>query len=352
MIHIAIGFALLIGLLFSPGTYILSLMINMDVAKTGFEPYQLHLLSIATNFWVPAVIFHQVAIRTRLSTILRPNNKLRLTIIISNSVIIVYLLARMFASTIEGGGGSYVVRSFSIFTLVPASLALCVSFFILIKQAVSKKTSNHLAKTRTTSLFLLTLIIPLSYVSYLLFAKGSPFKEADLIEDKFKEYCKSSGENIYESIVTPVESVYVSAGERRFRFDEKGKVRSTGIGTLGRYLLNKNIISFIEMDNTRKKSPGDGAYIVEGAKKRSPTTTNELKSKYGIFSTQLVSEEDRKLGITGEEVRVVDISNKKVLADTTYFYSKPHRLFCGHYENDIFSTYEFVLRVFELDGKI
>jgi len=347
MLNIAIGLSLLIGIFLSPGSNLLALFIDMDLAKHGLKPYQYQLLDAAVNIWITAAVVYSIINITNLKNKLLPTKKISITILLSNIVIFLYIAARIFASTVEGGGGSYVVMSFSIFTFLPATIALGIALILLIKKFAA--TNPEEIETRKSNIPLnaivvISAIIPTGYVTQLLLGDGSPYGQAQTHESTFDAYCKDSGEKIFSSVNESVESLYVQTGDASFSVGKNGKARYSGYGEIITPLLSRGNLKFVEFDNTRK-TESQSKYLKRTSGDTRDSAIETLSRKYSVVAEKLVSDTDRENGIRGERVRIVNLQTGEVVAQTTYFFNKPLWLFCGHAPDGEFSTAAFIKRV-------
>jgi len=350
MLNIAIGFAFIIGIFLSPGSNFLSIFIDMDLVKHGLKPYQYHLTSLTINILIPSAAIYSIINCTNIKNILITSKKISAAIFISNIVLFLYIAARTFASTIEGGGGSYVVQSFSFFTFLPATIVLGFSLILITKKSIVER--HRYAQTRKPNIALnvfvaVSMILPAGYVVQLLQGDKSPYKQAKIHESTFDKYCSQSGEKILVSVNERVDSLYLKTGDASFRIGSGGKVLSSGYGEIITMMLSRGNLGFVEFDNESKRN-FQSKYLKRSSGERTDSPVEILSSKYGVVAEKLVSEADRAKGIRGERVEVVNLQTGEVIAHTTYFFNKPLWQFCGHAPNGAFSTFEFIRRVIPL----
>ena len=350
VLNIAIGFAILLGIFLSPGRNFLSIFFDMDLVRHGLKPYQYHLMSLVINILIPSVVIYSTINFTNLRNVLSYTKKISAAIFISNIVVFLYIAARTFASTVEGGGGSYLVQSFSLFTLFPATITLGVSLVLIIKKSIAERHSHAQARQPNIALnvfVVVSMILPAGYVVLLLQGDKSPYKQAQLHESTFDKYCSQSGEKILASVNERVDSLYLKTGDASFRVGSGGKALSSGYGEIITKMLSRGKLGFVEFDNEGKRN-FQSKYLKRSSGERTDTPVEILSSKYGVIAEKLVSESDRATGIRGERVEIVNLQTGEVIAHTTYFFNKPLWQFCGHAPNGAFSTFEFIKRVIPL----
>ena len=126
MLNFAIGWAFLISFAASPGVKILSAFVDPVVFRT-IPPYQGVLSNIFANYWIPALLIYLVLKALRVERFLRSTRGIHTLFGISNAILCVYALLRVFTATVEGGGATFALASMSFLAIVPALVGLVVA---------------------------------------------------------------------------------------------------------------------------------------------------------------------------------------------------------------------------------
>lgn len=137
-----LGIAFLLAAIFPVGDALAPLLLApFRNSLKGTPPVFLHLLVLAMTY-VPAGLVAAWSLRAsqlakRLPTPIPGSTLLFVGVLLT----LVYLIARLLASTVEGGGGSYVVMSFAPYFVWPARVALVVGVCKLLLAAVPSNRS-------------------------------------------------------------------------------------------------------------------------------------------------------------------------------------------------------------------
>ena len=128
MTIIFLGFTFLLAAIFPIGGLIAQIatggMYGPIFGK--FPPIFFHLLTLLLSYVPMAIVSWIVLRKTNLSARLPdppPGRGLLLTGVL---LIFIYLAIRLFASTIQGGGPSFVVSSFAPYVIIPANICLVI----------------------------------------------------------------------------------------------------------------------------------------------------------------------------------------------------------------------------------
>jgi hypothetical protein len=166
---------------------------------------------------------------------------------------------------------------------------------------------------------------------------------------KIDSYCKASGEKIIKNTPPGTDSLFIDASGSDFNFRNGNKIKSVGSRNMkyGHKLTAGGKLKYIEYKEKDRKS---GKYVFKRKnlyQKSEPVEDVEkISSPYSVISKNMVSEEDKNLGLIGSKTSFIDNNTQEVIATTTFFYSRSHRRFCGHIENNKFSIRDFISRVF------
>jgi hypothetical protein len=350
MANIALALAFALAILLSPGKVILVLTVGEPVLQS-LPPYQLHLLSAFVNYWIPAVLAYLILRLLYAESWLRPQPAIHILLGLANALLILYVSVRTFASTIQGGGASFVVISYAPFVIVPAWVMLGSGLVWLAVRSVQDRTEQPRRSRRPLGIGAVfgvatALGVPAAVAAWsLVVSEGAPFRLANEADTLFSERCKSAGESVFE---TPqdVDGIYLdSEGGEDFSAIVNGVYRSSGGGILGAPLVNSGYLRYFE-------TQGDGVtgqyrrYRVNDWKGES---TAELASVYGVFQRSLVADDDAKrLGVRGTEVTIRNLRNQETVATLVYYTNSRHRTICGHPGDGNFSVSAFIRKSLNL----
>lgn len=355
MFNIALAIAFAISFLFSPGGLILRTIIGKPELQS-LPVYQGHLLLAFANYWVPAVLIYFLLRLSRAGHFLQPRVTIHILLGLANILLILYVAARVFASTIEGGGASFVVISFSPFVIFPALALLVVGLgWLAIRSITERKelpqSSPHTFSIADGIMIVLMLGAPSFVVASTLFlAENAPFRLAREAKVLFDEHCKTAGERIIES-PQDVQSIYLDRdGGQYFDNIDNGIYTAHGGGVLGYSFVNSGLILYYEKQNDRPRQHEPAVkYRKHVLRDWKGEPVEELTSDYGVFQTDLVNKDQQKrLQVRGTEVTVKNLKTGQVVATLTYFTSNRHRAICGHSDKRQFSVSDFIRRSLNL----
>lgn len=354
MANLALALAFVISFLLSPGGRILRMLVDAPVLQS-LPPYQGHLLLAFANYWIPAVLIYVMLRMASGNNWLRPRTAIHALLGLGNVLLVFYVAARTFASTIQGGGASFVVMSFAPFVLWPALSMLAIGLGWLVVRTIRQRKEPFQKTARSFSLgdgiALVALVgIPCSAVaSTLFFAENAPFRLAREAEKTFQNLCGSAGEKILE---TPqgVESVYLDPnGTEYFQDIVKGVYGGHGSSTLGDTLVFQGQVLYFEETNFRQKNNTAARYLKHGLRDWKGEPGEELTSNFGVFQKSAVSDAvEKKLGVRGKEVAIRNLRTGQTTATLTYFTSQRHRTICGHSGDGRFDVRDFIQRALNL----
>lgn len=355
MLNVSLAIAFAIASLFSPGTKILRAVIGGPLLQS-IPPYQGHLLLAFASYWIPAV-FVYIALRLLgAERWLRPNNAIRNLLLCGNGLIILYVTARVFASTVEGGGGSFLVISFAPFIIWPAWALLAGGLgWLALRSQHQAKDQPHPNSTALGRYEWVAIIAALGFpavvvITALYLTENAPLRLAREALALFEEKCGDAGERI---VSTPqnVESIYLDRdGGEYFDGIVKGIYSGHGGGILGEPLVNSGLLLFIEKPNDRS-NPDVGAakYRKHVLRDWRGEPVEELVSEFGVFKKALIEDEvEKRLGVRGTQVTVKNLKSDQVISTLIFYTSRRHRAVCGHKGEGSFHVSEFVRRSLNL----
>ena len=355
MINIALAFAFAFSSLLSPGRRILQLAIDGPVFQS-LPPYQGHLLLAFANYWVPTVLAYLILRLLRAESWLRPRPSIHVLFGLANALLILYVASRTFASTVQGGGTSFLVMSFAPFVIYPAWIMLGIGFAWLTVRSIRSRTEQPRIVPRSFGIgatfgIVAALGIPAAVVAWTLFlSESAPFQLAKEAEALFRERCVSAGEKVFAPPEN-VQSVYLDRdGGQYFENIVNGVYGGYGSSILGEPLVNSGFLLYFEKQNDRQRVDGSTVkYRKHVLKDWKGEPEDELTSEFGVFQKSLVSNDDEKrLGVHGTEVTVKNLKNEHVVASLAFYTSSRHRTICGHTGNGHFGVSDFVRKSLNL----
>lgn len=358
MVNVALAFAFLSAMLFSPGGRVLRATLGQPLLQ-GLPPYQAHLLLAFANYLIPAVVFYGLLRLLHGETWLRHTNRTSRLLGTANVLFVLYVAARTFASTIEGGGASFAVTAYGVFLVWPALLMLIVGLGSLAYRSIQQRADPREVASRPFGIgegliLIIAVAVPGSVaVSTLYLAEDAPIRLAREADAVFQSLCQSAGEKI---AVTPqsVDGVYLAPNSERY-FDRivKGTYAGHGSGQVGNPLVFTGFLRYFEEIDDRQSVPGAARYLKHGLSDWKGVPEDALTSNYGVFQEKIDIGNHggsgvKALGIEGTQVVVKDLRTGQITATLTYFTNARLRKICGHSDADSFSVRDFIKRSLNL----
>ena len=355
MVNLAIALAFGMSFIFSPGKLIINETIGMPLLQS-LPSYQGHIILAFLNYWMPAALIYLILRIIRAEKWVRLSTSSSIFLTISNILFVLYIAARTFASTIQGGGASFVVMSYSPFVIYPAIamllIGLCLLAIYSFRHADESSDEEVIQfNAREGIIVSAFILLPIAFAAInLYFLPNAPFRLAHEGDKTFDEYCKNSGEKIYE-IPQYVESVYLEPDSAsQFNKIKNGVYGGHGSGILGGSLVNSGMLLYFEKKNDANlkdaNAPKYTKHILQDWKGE---PVNEISSEYAVIQTKLVSEEEQtNLKISGTEVSVKNLKTGKVMATLVYFTNSSNRRICGQSSDGDFTVNSFVWRALNL----
>lgn len=350
--NLSLGLAFGLAALLSPGGRILRLVVDLPVVQS-MPPYQAHLLNVAANYWIPAVIVYLVFRLTKAGSWLKPTTGIHATIGIANLLLTLYVAARVLASSVEGGGGSFVVMSFSAFVVLPSWSLLLTGFVWLVARSIRQRKENLKRWAFTVwegTAVLAATAVPVIFVAMLFLGEEGAFRVARQAEKVFQEKCKMAGEKLIKSPPEEVQSLFFEKDYGVNLRVEGANYSSQGMGIILEPMVNSGWLLYGEKPNDRPRKGEDPQkkYRKYALRDSKGEPVDEITSKYGVFTTDMTNDAEKKIGIHGAETRIVDLASKETIAVSTYFVSNRHRGFCGHAPDGNFYTTDLIRRALNL----
>ena len=355
LLNVAISLAFLLSVFFSPGQRFVGLLIDAPVLQSLPAGQQGIVLAIA-GYWLPATLLY-VALRFIPHVPrLKPTRGEAIVLSIGNFILILYVIARVFASTVEGGGASFAVASFSIFTAFPALIAVGVILLKIVIRVLSATTTEQRSTSFSSGHVVAIALLGFGPVTYafgtLFIGERSPFHLSRVVEKRMAELCTTAGEKLL-GVPVGVEGIFLAQDSAaRYENIDRGVYRASGIGIIGEPLVNSGWLRFFETPTYVRNSaaPTDAKYeryLIQ--QKRQPV--DELMSRYGVFRSKLTTKEDEKVGTDGYELAVKDMSSGDIIATSRYFLNRKTRKICGHETNKSIDEGDFMRRALNLEQR-
>lgn len=355
MLNISLALAFAVSTFFSLGGRLLSTV--MDAADIGALPvYQGLLLNSFFNYLIPTVLIYVALRYSGIERKVTWSKAASVSLGIGNGLFVAFVAMRIFASTVEGGGGSYVVQSFARYIVWPAEALWAIGLAALVFHSLKRpKAVGTTAPPRfgTRGWLVVTAAVGLPsilLVSMLYLGKDAPLRISKETKAAFQEHCKSAGEVILQS-PTGIQSLYLEPdSSARFGGVKDGRYHDVSGSILGEPLTNSGLLAFFEKKNPQlEKDPSAPKFTRFLMKERRFEAIDELTSEYGVFQRSLVSDEEKnRLKLGGTEVAIKNMRDGSVVATLTYFTSRKHAMVCGQSGNGEFGVDLFILRALKL----
>ncbi len=353
MLNIAIALAFITSVLFSPGQKILLLIISKPLLQT-LPKVQSVVLSATFTYWLPALIIY-LALKSFPKTAgIKATTGESRALTIGNLILILYVIVRIFASTIQGGGPGFVVASYSVVTALPALIVVgMVSIKIVVRTFIKERQVSppaQIDRRQIASFGFIGSIPVLLALGFTFIGENSLFNISNKTDRRLDELCKTAGEKIY-SVPNDLQSVYFDLnGGGTYYGIKDGIYSGWGSGTIGIGFINLGILRFLEKpaDSYSKKQRKDAKYARYYSSTR-VEPVDILKSKYGVYSSSTTNQKDKELGIFGTEILIKEIASGKTIAENRYFLSNKNRRICGHVVDNKIRDRDFIVRALNLE---
>ena len=355
MLNIAIASAFLLSLGLSPGPQIAGLLVelpSLHVLPTGQRGAVLALL----NYWLPATLIFLGLQLVPGANKLTPTRREGVALTIGNLVLVLYVVAKTFASTVEGGGAGFVVASFSVVTALPAFVLVGVTLIKVVVRA--KRTQISAAPAAELSYAGLTAIVLIGFVpvgyafATLLIGAGSPFHVGSVAERRMAELCVTAGEKVIRH-PDVVDGIFMDYdGYRSYTQINRGIYRVQQSGVLGERLVNRGFLLYFETPADRYINTTTPSRAYKRFSLNQPIQPVEnLLSQYGVYHTKLTTVADAAVGTEGFEVAIKAIPSGEVFATSRYFLNRHTRKICGHVADNAIDEERFIRSALKLGSK-
>ena len=209
--NISLGLTFGISSLFSPVGRILKAVVDLPIIES-MPAYQGHLLVVTASYVLPATVIYALMRFTRVASWIKPTSGIQTMIGIANLLLVSYLSLRVFASTIQGGGPSFVVMSLGVYVIVPAWALLLSAGIWLTTRSIRRR--GEILQSRPFGRFegmllMAALALPAVFFWSLFFDEAGPFRLARQADKLFRLKCESAGERILKRSDEEVKGLYL-----------------------------------------------------------------------------------------------------------------------------------------------
>ena len=305
------------------------------------------------NYWIPAILIYLLLRYRRFLARFDVSRGPQILVGVGNAVLVLYMLLRLAAATIPGGGASFVVAGIgSLLLALPGYICLLIGVVLLFSKRISTPGDGESTTPAVTlgvieGLGLVTAcFVPLASGVWMYAGASSPFRIARNAEELFDRRCSATGEKIYRRIPS-ARGLYLEKDEV-VGYDglRDGVYQGVGFGSIGGRLQGIGLIEFYETrrPDNRKTAASDGAYLRFMRKGGPPAVVGELESEYALTWREMATPAEKALKISGSEYVLIERKSGERLASAVYFVSHLHRKICGHTGGNSYSPIEFVQR--------
>lgn len=355
MLNIAVASAFLLSLILPPAQRIVGLFIDLpalQIMPAGQRGTVFSLLA----FWLPATLMYSGLRFVPSASRLTPTRSESVALAIGNLILVLYIAAKTFASTVEGGGASFVVASFSKFTAIPALIlvgATLLKIIVRVAGGAASQVPSIAVPNAERIVIALVGFGPVVYALATLFiSTGSPFQVSRAVERRMAELCLTAGEKVVRS-PDGVEGIFLARDvAMRYGKIKHGTYGLTEGGILGEALVNSGLLRYFETpvhSRTKSASPSAAYERFFIHQQRQPVET--LMSQYGVYRTKLTTADDAVLGTEGYEIAIKAIPSGEVLATNRYFFNRKTRRICGSVIGNAIDEGRFVRNALKLERR-
>lgn len=312
--------------------------------------YGAHLLLGLAQYVLPAFAIYLVLRMVQVERGLRPRGWIHVLLASGNALLMAYVALSIFAASVPGGGGSYVVATFAPYVVFSAYGLYAAAFLWLVVRSIRLRISpgRRLRWSAPEAAVLALLLLGLTAPAVPLFVgAAAPFQVGRAAERLFRAKCVQAGDQVFDQPARSVRGLYL-AHDASYSYGElrNGVYRWRNSGIMGEPLVNSGLLLFFEKPAPREQP--DGRYTRHVMNDRVGTAVNELESEYGVFRRELVTAEDKSRGLDGVEISIRDLKTSQPIATTTYFVNTTLGVFCGNAQGNHYSESDFVVRALAL----
>ena len=353
LVHCSIGAAFLFACVVPLGSLFVEFVLSGPVLWEA-RGLARQLPGVRGNYWIPALFFYLVFRYLRIEERWNVPQRARSLIGAGNVMFIVYLIGRLAASAVPGGGAGFVFAAIgSLILAVPGYLCLLAGLVIAIakRTAVPDRPTGGMRAGLTIGAaeglgLIVVAAVPVAAALWLYAGADSPFRIAREAGYLFERRCVEAGETIrrraesVRGLYIEKDDVFALSGLR------EGVYSSLSFGSMGKALQGGGLIEFYERPRPAdaRNSTGTGRYLRYARGAKEPLVVAELASDYTLSWRDIASPAERALEISGHEYALVERTTGERFANAVFFISGHHRKVCGHPEGHSYSAFDFVKR--------
>lgn len=347
--NLSLGASFALSALFSPGAKLLGYLGLTSVLRI-LPHYQQHIVLALISYWIPAVVLYVIVRAIRLDRWLRPNIAVHLTVFLANVLLILYIAARILASTVQGGGASFVVVSYSRFVILPAEVLLAIGFTIFaVKSVVGRQVSiSAYPRHHTVGE---AIAVACALATPIVFALTLPLGKMFTLVTEFDRLCKGAEIRVYETVKPPKGIAVLPDSFSYMPPRQQAETRPLTV-----FLLNQSSLEFIERPATKatgnaakyermtttgervlRSQPGSNART-----QYSYESTDVLAAEYVVRPTRLNLERGADLGLGGARIEIRRRSDDKLVALAQYYWNNTEFKACPDESHQGLFVYNFV----------
>jgi hypothetical protein len=346
--NLSLGFAVLLSVVFSSGAWLLKL-VGTTLALRLLQPYQSHLANAFASYWIPAIFIYLLLRLAHIDRKLSCNKFVHGSFFIANLLLFIYISARVFASTVPGGGGSFAVISLSPLIVFPALGLLVVGAIVLTARTLRtrKDTESQPPPIKFGGVewvpFAIVVAIPI------VFSLTLPIGRMYKLANSFSHLCETAEIKYLEQVVGAKSVALLpdmfAAMDSALKFDagntgNVGYMNGVTWRSQSAIILNQSLLEFVEVPKTNQKGLSDQAEFerisTEGKRvlQGNPSTQyltepiGTLTAEYEVRPVALNLAELGGDGLAGSRIEIRRRADNKLVAYAQYYWNGPEFKAC------------------------
>lgn len=360
LLNISLGIAIILAALIPVGKSILSLT-GMLSPLNILEPHQKYAIGTIANYWLPTIFIYLLFRITKIDLKLKPSTTVSIIVLIANLLYLSYIIARILASTIPGGGASFAVASLSPIVIFPAWVLYGIGLFLLLKKQTNQdlSESNNLKYRKLQSIDFIVISFPLLISAIILV--NTPLKKAIAVKSSFSSLCETAEIKILEKV-----NRAKSATLTQDVFTVVAKDRQSETGPWGTFLINQSLLEYIELPAPQKSEPSFSSAMVkmttigERILRSRPGTNQqtqyifdsapELTGEYIINSKTIHIPNGKELNLGGSRIEIHRRADNKLIAYAQYFWSNKEFDACPKKAHNGLFVFDFIVEALNVEN--
>ncbi len=354
LINLSLGAAFGLSSVFSTGARLMEVLGARALMRL-LQPYQQHLLSAFLSFWIPALLIYIVLRSTRADERLRCGALGQSTILAANLLLAIYVAARIFASTIEGGGPSFLVAQMSRFVLVPAWILLSIGFVALLVKSMRAFAPSTTTPRAGRSTAVDAVVVGAGLAAALVFGMTLPIGKAINTSSEFARVCRDAETKVLELI--PRAKGVALHEDQFFLTSPRHRVET---GPLAGFLLNQSLLEFVERPATKEsgiegrvrfeRMTTQGERVLTSMPRSQSATRytfdaiDDFAADYLVRSLSVDIPNGRELGLGGARIEVTRRADDQVIAYAQYYWNDTEFKVCPQEFDNGLAVFRFLVR--------